>query len=280
MYKAMKRKLHNNHGASMILVLALFFTCIMVSSVIVFGASGGASRNAERIRSQRGYLAVSSAAELLVRELKLTNEYVGKNTIRKYGCEQCNIPVNMIYFGENVAGYRLDADYIPDPLDDGHLILPVIHSDMGEDRQTDEDNTQWQGILGELVIRGAEHVYKKDATYEETLNLELAVTDERLPAVEGHFTMDREYNMVFVLTADNSEYGLTIKVPGRIQQGEKQDVKINDDSHTLYFKNYNPMTGAYEDVKEQGFGIPLEITTVTTRVTWDIPKVEKGVRSE
>lgn len=278
MNRAVKRKLQSNHGASMILVLALFFTCIMVSSVIVFGASSGAGRSEERTRSQRGYLAVSSAAELITGEMKLANEYVGTNTVKRYGCEQCSIPVSMIYFGGTVAGYRLDGDYIPDPLDEGHMILPVTHPDMGEDKQTDGENTKWQGTLGEMVMRAAEHVFLMNTAYGETLTLELAITDERLPAVNVDFTMDEEYNMTFVLSAADCDYGLTVKVPGREQSGETQDVDMTGDLHTLYFKNYNSMTGAFEDVKEDGFAIPVEITTITTRVTWDIPKVEKGVQ--
>lgn len=276
MYRAVKTKLHSNRGASMILVLALFFTCVMVSSVIVFGASGGASRSGERTTSQRGYLAVSSAAELITKEMRLANEYVGKNTIRRYGCEQCNIPVSMIYFGENIAGYRLDGDYIPDPLDDGHMILAVNHPDLGEDRLTDGENTKWQGSLGEMVMRAAEHVFLMNTAYGETLTLELSVSDERLPAVEVNFTMDEEYNMTFVLSTADNDYGLTVKVSGRVQNGETQDMDMTGDIHTLYFKNYNSMTGAFEDTKKEDFAIPVETTTITTRVTWDIPKVEKG----
>lgn len=278
MYRAIKSKLQSNRGASMILVLALFFTCIMVSSVIVFGASASAGRGEERTRTQRGYLAVSSAAELIVEEMRLANEYVGTNTVKRYGCSQCNIPVNMIYFGGSIAGYRLDGDYIPDPLDDGHMILPVNHPDMGEDKVTDGEHTKWQGSLGEMVMRAAEHVFLMNTAYGETLTLELGISDERLPAVEVDFSMDEEYNMTFVLSTPDSDYALTIKVSGRAQDGETQDVDMTSDLHTLYYKNYNSATGAFEDTKKEDFAIPVETTTITTRVTWDIPKVEKGVQ--
>ena len=277
MYRAMKSKLQSNRGASMILVLALLFVCVMVSSVIVFAASSGMSRSAQRVRQQEAYLAVTSAADLVTNELKLANEYVGVNTTKKYGCENCNIPVEMIYFGTMVSGYRLDGDYIGNPLDDGHLMLAKSHSDMGEDKQTDPENTKALGSLGTMLMRAAEHVYQMESGYSEQLKIELAESDERLPAVDCVFTMDEEYHVAFSLTTAGSEYGLTIEASGLVQEAETVTVEPDADAHTVYYKRYDSMTGAYVDEKDEAFKIPVEVTEAITRVTWNIPEVEKGV---
>jgi len=277
MYRAMKSKLQSNHGASMILVLALLFVCVMVSSVIIFGASSGMSRSAQRVRQQKAYLAVTSAADLITNELKLANEYVGVNTTRKYGCENCNIPVEMIYFGSVVSGYRLDGDYIGNPLDDGHLMIAKSHTDMGEDKQTDAENTKAFGSLGAMLMRAAEHVYQMESGYSEQLKIELADGDDRMPAVDCVFAMDEEYHISFALTTADSDYGLTIEASALVQPSERTPEEEEEDMHTVYYKRYDTMTGAYVDEKNEAFKIPVEVTEAITRVTWNIPEVEKGV---
>lgn len=72
----LKRKLKDNRGASMIIVLCLFLVCMMVSSIIIAAAVSGGSRNLRRTEQQRAYLAVVSAKDLFVDEIKLMGDCV------------------------------------------------------------------------------------------------------------------------------------------------------------------------------------------------------------
>lgn len=70
-----KKKLHSNAGASVILALALTLICIMVASVIIAAAASGAGRNATEKGRQQTYLAVTSAAQYIADNLNSANDF-------------------------------------------------------------------------------------------------------------------------------------------------------------------------------------------------------------
>lgn len=281
MFNNIKKKLQSNRGASMMMVLALFFVCVIVSSIIVFNASNGLSRTAQRTRQQRGYLAVSSAADFIAEEIRLDNAYVGISTTKKYGCDNCNIPIELVYGGNLVSGFRLDPEYIGTHIGDGHLMLEKNHIDRGEQKATDSDSdhTYANGIIGEMLIRAAEHVYLYETEYEESLILALA--DERMPDVNCKFTMDKEYNTRFVLATAESDYRLTVTSLAIIQDG-KVEPKEEDrvDPHMVYYKVFNMEKGTFEEVTLEDYNIPIDVTIISRKVTWNVPKVEKGGLSD
>ena len=88
-----KKKLKSERGASVILALGLFLICTMISSIIVTAAASGSSRNvhdssgeARRVEQQREYLAVSSAAQTVMKEMQKLEKYVGREITSEYIC--------------------------------------------------------------------------------------------------------------------------------------------------------------------------------------------------
>lgn len=278
MFGNIKNKLRSNRGASMILVLALFFVCVMVSSIVIFNASNGLSRNAQRTRQQRGYLAVSSAADFVVEELKLATTYTGKNVFKKYGCEDCNIPGEIVYNGTVIYGYRLDSAYIGNPLDDNHIVIrtDADHVDRGDNKQTDPENTIVKGCMGDLLVRAAEHVYLLGTPYSEQIKLEMAISDERMPVVNCKFTMNVEYGIECLLTTEESSYSITITSSAIVNDAETVTKDVESDKHILYYKKHDAINSSFKDERIDAFPISIEVTTILKTVTWGIPNIEKG----
>lgn len=198
MKNAIQRKLQSNRGASMILVLTLFLVCVMVSSVILAAASSGVSRNAQRAKQQNGYLAVSSATDLIIEELEVMGVYVGKNVVGRYGCQDCTVEGYIEYGGQMISGVRLDAeyttnpadkDYVSNPLDDGHMLIQKSHEPYVF-AVTDAEKTTLDGLLGEMFQRGCTQVFATGMDYSEKITIALSQSDARLPDVQCLFTMD------------------------------------------------------------------------------------------
>ena len=284
MFKTINKKLNSNHGASMMLALALFLVCMMVSSVIIFAAANGVSRNAKREKQQKGYLAVSSAANLIVEELEIVgNQYVGQVVDKKYGCENCSIPVEMVFNGVVRSGMRLDAEYLNNPLDEGHLMIPIVHTDMEGMRETVTAETKLKGAFADLFLRAAEDIYKNHKTsHSEVIKLQLRNASELLPEAICEFTMDENYNVSFQITTADSNYAILV--------GARADISITlleeagDDKHTVYYKKFiadagatDMITGSFIDVEDREWNIPVEVLTTKTIVKWDAIEIEKGV---
>ena len=287
MTKAVFQKLNSNRGASMMLALALFLVCVMVSSVILAAASTGASRNAKRANQQMGYLAVSSASDLLVTELKQIGSYVGKNISGRYGCSDCNVNGYIQYNGELIYGVRLDAeyttnpvdkDYVSNPLDDGHLLIPIQHKPYVY-ATDDAEQCTLNGMFGELFHRACNQVFVTGMDYEESITIGLSEQDERMPDVICNFVMDEEYHASFTLTTEASEYSIVVSMYARTQESKVPDYMDATDVHTIYYKKFDAVSGTYTTVKEE-WAIPIEVSTVLKRVSWDVPSIEKGGLSQ
>lgn len=287
MKNAIIRKLQSNRGASMILVLALFLVCVMVSSVILAAASFGVSRNAQRAKQQNGYLAVSSATDLIMEELDVLGIYVGKNIVGRYGCQDCTVEGYIEYDGETIQGMRLDAeyttnpadkDYVSNPLDDGHLLIQKTHEPYVF-AVTDEEKTTLGGVLGEMFQRGCTQVFATGSVYSEKMTVALSDSDERLPDVKCLFTMDSEYNVSFELTTEQSDYSIVIASVATVKTSDITESIETTDVHTIYYKRFVESTGSYTTEKEE-WAIPIEVITTTTEISWGVPVVEKGVLSQ
>lgn len=283
----LQKKLNSKRGASMILVLSLFLICVMVSSVILAAASAGVSRNAQRVEQQNGYLAISSASSLVIEELKTLGVYAGKNITGKYGCQDCNIAGYIYYNGTQISGYRLDAeytsnpmdkDYVSNPLDDGHLLIKIDH-DPYVFAVKDGDNTTLSGIFAGSFERGCTQVFTLGAPYTETLKIALRESDARLPDVTCRFTMDTDYNVKFVLTTENSAYAVSISCVADVKVSNITETTDSTDEHKIYYKKFIEGDGIYE-TREETWTIPIEVTTVTTEISWGGPRVEKEVLSQ
>ena len=287
MLQAIQKKGKCNRGASMMLALALLLVCVMVSSIILAAASSGASRNAQRVTQQMGYLAISSASDLIVTELEEIGTYVGKNVSGRYGCHDCNVNGYIQYNGSLVYGVRLDAeyttnpidkDYVSNPLDDGHLLIPVEHAPYVY-AASDEEQSTLDGMFGALFHRACNQVFITGLDYEETITIALAEQEERMPEVICYFVMDQEYRVSFTLTTEISKYSLIISMDAKEQSNRLPDTIEATDAHSIYYKKFNDMTGTYTTVKEE-WAIPIEVSTVMKRVTWEEPVIEKGGLSQ
>lgn len=289
MTKRIAEKLKSNRGASMMLVMALFLVCVMVSSVILASATSGASRNAKRTNQQVGYLAISSATDLVVTELDQIGSYVGKNITGRYGCQDCNVSGYIQYNGELIQGLRLDAeytrnpldkDYVSNPLDDGHLLIPAEpeHRPYVYAKEETSQSTL-DGMFGELFHRACSQVFITGLNYEEKITIGLSQQDERMPDVTCYFVMDQEYHVRFTLTTEISDYTIVISMNAKTQPSPLPDTIDATDVHTIYYKKFDEVTGTYTTVKAE-WAIPIEVTTVLQRVVWDTPKIEKGGLSQ
>lgn len=285
----LQKKLKSNCGASMILALALFLICTMVSSVIIAAAASGVSRNAQRVEQQNGYLAISSATDLILEELDGLGSYVGKNTIGRYGCKDCTVEGYIAYEGSLIYGVRLDAeftsnpadkDYVSNPLDDGHLLIKKDH-DPYVQTVKDEEKTSLDGLLGPMFERGCNQVFISGTSYQETITIALTNTDERLPDVTCIFTMTEDYDVSFQLTTEKSDYAVVVSVEGTEDSDDEEPNETTDvsDIHTIYYKKFDQSTGSYYTMEEQ-WAIPIEVVTTYTEISWADPIVEKEVLSQ
>lgn len=283
----LQKKLNSKRGASMILVLSLFLICVMVSAVIITAASSGVSRNAQRVEQQNGYLAISSASDLIIGELETLGVYAGQNISGKYGCQDCTVAGYINYNSTQISGYRLDAeytsnplnkDYVSNPLDDGHLLIKINH-DPYVFAVKDGDNTTLDGVFAGAFERGCTQVFTLGVPYTETMKIALVEEDDRLPDVTCKFTMDENYDVKFLLTTENSDYAISISCISDVKISDITETVVTTDEHTIYYKRFDESTGSYYSVREE-WKIPIEVTTTTTEISWGGPMIEKEVLSQ
>lgn len=246
--KRLRRKLHSSRGSSMILALALMLVCVMISSIILAAAASGSSRNAYRDEQQKAYLAISSATDLIMKDLEsmqalqnpttLVDEpliFVGHYERKHYGCLDCTIVATMNYSGMELTGTRLEAAFAPiveGREESGHLIFDdpnahigqeilngkLIHTDSGAIRTMDiaattDASVFSNTIFGEMMIDAAEYVYTKGISYTENFEItmnETVVSGQRLPKVIATFSMDVNYDVEIKVTAEDSSQTVLI----------------------------------------------------------------------
>lgn len=272
MVKMLKKKLNSNHGASMMLALALFLVCTMVSSVVIVTATSGASRNIERTNKQRAYLAVSSASSLIAEDLEDLGQFVGSFEMRTFGCTDYQKVVSRRYFDQIVSGYEIPEGLIPGSMD------PIIVDEPHENIRNvvvDEEKTTVDGLLGDLVIKAAEKVYLQQHSFTETFQIALTEEDERLPEVDCKFMMDTEYNIVIEITTADSDYAIVITVKCIDAEEATTVISPFGCDHTIYYKAIQA-DGSYADAQKV-LNIPGESEITYTTVSWGVPEITKGV---
>jgi len=278
--RSLKRKLHSKRGASMILALALFLICTVVSSLIISAAASGASRSAQRIEQQQSYLAISSAADMFRQEMELGACYVGSAISVDYGCiSDCVESAEIAYIIDGTyemqSGKRLDSKYIWYPLDDAHLIIEKPHF-TSDRKETDGVRTHFDSVILEgLLRRASESVYLDGEEYTETITIELEGED-RLPEVICIFKMDLNYNITMQFTTDSTQYAMLISVKADREEVPVTVVDKESDVHQVYYKHFQESDGTFVD-KLGEVAIDVTTTTTVTTIMWDELTVEKGV---
>lgn len=269
------RKLRDNTGASMMLVLALLLVCVMVSSVIVATAASGSSRNTRRVEQQRDYLAVSSGAQLIAENLQDVGTFVGSTEVNTKPCYAYRNNVGSVETtsGAFVSGYWVPISPLLDTTDFyilGELCESVVAPKV-------DDATSFQGYFAELMKTAASEVYLKKISYEEIFYITVPDETERLPKVKCVFTMNQNYNVKIVITSEsgNSAYSIVITMNTDLieenNSGHKQTITCN---HPVCYKVLQNGTWV---IVESTMEFSHEVSGPETIVTWKKPVITKGV---
>lgn len=277
MLQQIRKKLNKNNGASILIALGLFLICTMVASLIIVAAASGSNRSTLRINQQRAYFAVSSAAEMLVEDLQTQGEFVGKNQATRYGCKEYYTPTKYSLQktnGQIAYGYLIPATLINES--SSPIIIDELHltNDL-EVKSVDEANTHLNGLLGGVIKKAAEKVYKENSPYEEHFIIKADDSSDRLPNVNCKFSMDTSYNIKIELKAEDSEYSVTINTKCASAGLAVESVPNGKCNHIVLYKEKQD-DGSFLDA-QMTLGIGISYNLETTTVRWGVPEIVKGV---
>lgn len=269
------KKLKDNKGASMMLVLALLLVCVMVSSVIVSTAASGSSRNTRRVEQQRDYMAVSSGAEIIAENLQEIGTFIGSTEVNTKPCYayRNNAGSAETISGDFVSGYWVPISPLPDTTDFyilGELCNSIIVPKI-------DDATAFQGYFADLMRAAASDVYLKNMSYEETFYISIPNEEERLPKVKCAFLMNQNYNVKIEITSEsgNSDYAIVITMNALLPE-------VNNSGHkeTIYCSHpvcYKVLENGMWVIHEETMEFSHEVSGPVTTVTWSKPVITKGV---
>lgn len=272
MINKLNKKLRSNTGSSLILVLMLFFMCVMVSSIVVAVAGSGAGRIAKRQTQQQGYLSVISAVELAIDEMNECGGAVGIETTIDYGCNDLGHKYYSPAFIEETRYEDKDPDGA----------LGYHHNDVTANRAAVNEVDVWQvdgnnlkGIFADLLKTACTAVYDSgEEKYTNSFTIES--DDDRLTNVHCDFTMYGDYTITMTFTGENTNYTMTVIFPYAPSDPTEE--------HTPYIcshkvKGKREENGAVSEEFDEK--IPREfggdIKTVKTQITWGTPTIIKGV---
>ena len=121
-----KQKLRSRRGASITFALLLFLVCVVVGSVVLAAGSAAAGRMAKSAEMDRRYYSVTSAADLLAKEL--TGKTVTITRVRKETTE-------------TTVNYHWIVDVHEDPADDTSPVVSYWDDDYLETTQKTAEYT-------------------------------------------------------------------------------------------------------------------------------------------
>lgn len=258
-----QEKLKCNKGSSLILVLMLFFVCIMVSSVVVATATVGASRSAYRTEQQRAYLSMSSAAELVAEDMKnlLQNSFYEKIRVIEYGC-------NDVTLDESEAFLNVDTEITIGDVTVTYVGIPMHYDETSHY----EVNGITGGLLGGVMATACHEIFLGDSSYEEEFYIypHPEGVDERFSKVHCNFVMDAGYNITIVFSAEGTSQTLIM---------EFEATRIDDNGSP--FKNETDFTCAHNIIYDDNKTVrsryyPGKETIYETEIRWGSPSVTRG----
>ncbi len=282
MRNAFKQKLYNKNGASMILVLALFLLCIMVSSVIIATAASGSSRNLHRTAQQQAYLAVASATDMLVENFQSLGVFSGAFVETGCGCEICTIPAS------GTGGYWLDSSFISNVKNEGYVIYfdETQHGIFGSAYEVDskrclvidEEKTTLKGVFRELIIRGVQDILDGEDFFRERFTIAASDAAEgRLPQVNGDFSMNEAFQIAIRLEAEGSAYSVELRADSSLHEAATDSSAVYCE-HRVTWKELDD-NGEFH-AKEEIMQIPGSQKISTATISWSELTVKKGVEGE
>jgi len=147
--------------------------------------------------------------------------------------------------------------------------------------------TELEGALADVVDKGMEKLYltpPPHVAYEEkfTIGLSTATTNDNIKSVDCEFIMDTDYSITVKMTVPDSNYALTVFAKARTTE---ETIRITDGTgvdglkctHKVCYKYFDGGDFVYGEQEMELLGI-REITTTT--VTWDEPRLLKGIVEE
>lgn len=273
----MRRKLKQQTGASLILALMLFLICVMVASSILVAAASGSSRNITRTQKQQAYLAVSSAAELLMDELSNVGSFVGRAEKNQYACSQyakdgCKEHYTYVGLGTAVVGYKfedctkgVEATILPE----------LCVSDTEFSQRFMDDSSSVQGLLQPVLEEAALKIFAEAEVLEYTTEFTVTIEDERLPEVKCCLTMKSNYDVSIVVTTAESDYSVTIYLDGREEADSTILTEPLSCTHVVYYKVQ--VGDRYVPQKDENYVFTSGTKYVErTTISWEAPELVKG----
>lgn len=295
-----RRKLHSDSGASMMLALALLLICIMVSSVIVAAAANGSTRNEANLLKQRDYLAVTSSAQYIAENLNPAGgaQFVGVIQTNEMPCNKYKnyaMASGIELDGEFVFAYAvpMPKSMIPD-IDNSEIKIEQFYLYVGkmseditdkyifcEDEavvKVDEEATTFTGVFAELMNAAASEVFLHQVEYSSEFTMK--VDDERLPQVKCKFTMLTDYSVAVVIKSmsEESDYTMTVRMSvANINTDAAEDKEIVKCSKEHeYFYEYCDEYGNIHTSELLKYRFEHEVSNPATTITWSAPVISKG----
>lgn len=300
----MKKKLHSNSGASMILALALMLICVMVSSVIIVAAASGIDRNKEKLKQQQEYLAVTSAAKYVAENMNATgaDRFTGvtlKNEKPCYKYKNYRLESNLRVNGTDVDAYAIPSQHVvvegnePDLVSVEQIYMYVketnpatpevdIFCPKQPEKKVVEATTEFSGTFAELMKSATEEVFAHGLSYTNVFTIK--VEDERIPDVKCKFTMDTDYNVSVVVRSvtvvegveEESEYYMVLRMYANSPSVNASGYKTTETCIHNCFYEYCDVVGNIQTSAIRAYTFTHEVDNPTTTITWDKPIITKG----
>ena len=283
-----KQKLNNNTGVSMILALAFMLVCVVVSSMIVSTAASGLNRTEKRVTQQQEYLAVSSAAELIAKELKNTGEYTGELRVYEPVCQSYYTPnsgVGIVTIGSvSYHSYPLTGEPVPGAthflLADEGLGTPDEKEFFCEKQRVFSVTTEDTDSFSDVLKEACEEVVTNATAYEKNFTMSVypdgdpeGSPEERLPEVQCKFVMDTEFDIQVHVSVKEakSDYAMIVKLQAVVNREETGAVTIASCTHQIRVEY-----GGNVEMRHEHF--EKESPSVNLKITWTDPQIIKGVQ--
>lgn len=245
MFAGIRKKLNSKSGVSMIVALVFFMVCAVVGGIVLTASSVSAGKTARDKQSQRSYLAVASAARLVMddfADLRFNGAYsYVEQTVTTVNSSDVDGEAQTSTAVTSSSHYT-DGGTATGFAGTGKL-LPVSGIDL---------SALYYGSLPE-EIRASMPVR---IPTQQTCELSFAGNDElSIPAVTGLVTIGTDYAMTVVLQDAQGESRLCLSYTPSVSKPELSAVTALSESGST----------ATETVT----------TTYTTIVTWGSPIVSR-----
>ncbi len=238
MGNAVRKKLHSQAGASLLIALLFFLVALMVGAVVLTAAATNAGRLARNRQEQQDYLAVASAARLVEEDFRGMTFAVGYEEVT---------------YRRTVT--RVDAagnPYTETEIDGPHY------------SKRDPEWTHAGKLLEGTPASDLANLYYStvpvlNVSAPGAMNYPLKITAEGLPDVSGSLEVNG---------TDGARYAITVKLYIETEDGGRSNAM------TMLFSP--TATQTHRTVTESGVNEETIRTTYTAKVTWDTPTITKG----